>query len=89
MHVWLRMATFLLAMHGCARLDVKATHGCAQLTSTLYQSSFIKSGAGGNYVQVVELTYCAPPIELLFKQCRSLFWGIYHHLRESVLPCRQ
>ena len=39
MHVRLGTATFF-GMHGCARLDVKAAHGCAPLTSTPYQSSW-------------------------------------------------
>ena len=39
-----------LAKHGCAPPDVKAMHGCAQLTTNVYQSSFRKGGAGGVYV---------------------------------------
>ena len=31
--------------HGCM-LHAKATHGCAQLTTIVYQSSFRKNGAG-------------------------------------------
>ena len=41
---------FSSATQGCPHLDVKATHSCAQLTNIPYESFFLKSGAGGNYV---------------------------------------
>ena len=66
--------------HGCflqlrkvAQLHVKATHSCAQLTSTLYQSFFIKSGAGE--IMFEGTMYCKrpppPPSELTHVTARA------------------